>query len=1029
MTYISALLCCITICTPVLASKTLTVGNAIGRPDQIVEIPIIIDNSTGIGGMAFTLLFNSEVFEFQDIKLNEKVISDGSDYVVNGTDPVEYTGYTESDVQNTIFYQFNDEIDGKVIISVAQAEALSTETTGITFFSARFLIKQGDGNYPINVNKTIIKDIPAGYNTPSALPVLIGMPSETENSEGFYTTPTFATTLIPGSVNVLAPGYTIEGTVSYQGSLLPANGSTLVLKKLAESGLYLYDEQSTVVDGSFYFYNKPNGAYKVSIYPHDPNYFNYSDIHTLNGENLIISEITLKTATPISGIITALVNGEQLQGFAVKILDNNQNLVGVYQVDENGQFETIPLPGTAADYGIYTVYGNIEELIDIDSGTIDWTPTLYSVSGSISGLDESMSSLIVHVGSQTGKLQRYQSIANDNATINYQISNLVPADDYIVSVITLVNPVTYYNQVMDITLATPVQVDNTTVSDNMTVIDINFSFSSVEKATISGRVIDNGTTRTVSGVIIYAMETNNYGMISDVTDTNGNYSLTVVPGSYELFADNGQKIFFYSGDDTEATQNNSDATAITVENEDVIENININITECDCFLQGTITYGRENGPPMEGVMITAVSDTGFALDFTAQDGSYFLNGLCNGSYQVEMNSLTIEHALQFEEIDMDGDNCLNAQVDFVINQYNTLTGIVTDGINTVSDAVLYLIDDDTSEMVGFRMYFTDSEGEYCIGDIRSGIYTLYVSHRDYENSVVKNIEISGDTTLDDITLSKGTYIYGTIQDGEFDAISDAVVIAVAEGEDPSYAVSNSSGDYEIYGLNQTLDYLITASKLGYQKEVETSISPASEGTEVNFILFPLTQFFSLSGTVISECIPVSPVENIKVVASFSPSDDQKDFFQVTHTDSNGDYTFTNLPFDTGYTLVVVPPGDMNVEIITDIIEVIDTEVVLGDVTLPCGDAVSGLISTSVEADIIYVIIYDSSNNYIGYTLAAEDGTYSVEAPSSGSYKVVAVAQGNITTWYTSDGAGTDSIDNASVFSPGIGINISMETSP
>ena len=1002
-------------------ANTLTVGSDSGDVGYTATLPITmsLDQGVEVGGVAFTLGYDPDIFEFVGLEQETKAISDASEYYTTTTGEAgTYTGYTAEVVGDTLFYQANDLADpdgnkfGRVAVAAASARAL----TGTRLFKAKFRIKGGDGTYPIELLKTIIENPDAGYDAPTFIPVLVGMPAAYSNAQGYYPTPVYTASLEGGSITVHAPEYTISGSVTYQGGT-QANGSVVELQKpMAAAGGYWYVDETTVRNGTYSF-SEPAGSYRLVVHPYDPMYLEAtSDPFDLTATNVTVDFTLASGAERKNGTVT--VNGQVLRGVRVKVFDADGNLVGIYPVNDQGYFETQPLaPG---DYTYYAVYGNQEQAItetELTAG-YDWDLTLYSIAGTVKGLD-SGDKVLIEAGSRTGKMLKSEVFTAGSA-VEYTIANLVPADDYIVSATTANNPVQYYSNVTDITQATKVVVSASTADEYSVVTGIDFDFTSVDTATITGRVVKNSSG--VADIGVYALNPGTYAIVSQLTDSAGNYTLTVAPGSYEVFVYSGGKAFYYNA--TETTQQESQATILTLGAGGEKSSIDIDITECDCTLSGNVTYEREGGGPVAGALITAISDKGQAAGFTRRDGSYLLTGLCQGTYQVEMNPLTGNYAIQVKSITIDESNCDSAAVDFIIDTGNTLSGQVTEqGTGTpISRAMLYLTDNSTGELVGHRMYFTNPQGNYSIGDIPNGIYTLHVSHPDYESATVENLDISADTTRN-VTLSKGAFIYGKVQDGSGNAIAGATIIAVVAGEEPSYAVSDGSGNYAIYGLDTTKTYLVFASKRGYERSFAVG-SASDSGTQLDFTLTQPAQTFTLQGTVTNACYsPAAGVANARVIASYNPGAGKPDFFKVTTTDANGDYSFTGLPVPgTGasdYRLVVVPPGNLRVQVRSGIEGTADATVT-ENFEIPCGQSISGTVTGAPAGAGVYVVLYDSSGDFVDYTVAGTDGGYSFGGLVGDNYKVVATSEGKV-KWYNQK----DTIDAADAVSPGATADINL----
>ena len=105
------------------------------------------------------------------------------------------------------------------------------------------------------------------------------------------------------------------------------------------------------------------------------------------------------------------------------------------------------------DYVITAVYGSEES--ESFTGSLDWdTLVLSTLSGAITGLSSGQNAM-VHIISATALLEKTVNLTGTGSPVPYQFDNLLPADDYIVSIVGDGIPVTYYDGVTDITLAAP----------------------------------------------------------------------------------------------------------------------------------------------------------------------------------------------------------------------------------------------------------------------------------------------------------------------------------------------------------------------------------------------------------------------------------------------------------------------------------------------------------------------------------------------------------------------------------------------
>jgi len=985
--------------------KSLTVGKVSGAIGATVAVPITIDDAAGVGGVAFTMTYDPAVFEFQGLAQGGKVITDGSN-----------TTYTTDELKTSLFYQANNEgalasaPTGRLLVAAASADGLTG--SNLVILNASFKIKGGSGEYAIGLLRTIIQNAAAGYSDPAFLPVLVGT-SAKNSTTGFYDTtifPVYPATLVAGSITVNADKFNITGTATY-GETNPAAGATVVLKRSTPAG-YVTDAQATVDSlGKYAFTGKLPGTYQVFVISNDPGFYNnQSDAFVVESANFAVPNIALPEPQRLTGSIT--LNGGYVAGLQVKVMDGTK-VVGVYPVNADGKFQTPPLPlGT---YELYAVYGNLTSG-EITGTSLAWTESLYSIAGTISGITTGEAAVMA--SSVKGKLQKTIKVTLSSGG-SYSIGNLVPADDYIVSVTAAGVPVTYYNGKTDVGQATPVVLDST--SGNKT--DVNFDFASITQGTISGTVTENSVNANI-GVYAYKIDIDPAkASLTSVNAVNGAYSFTLTPGSYEIFVlkANG-KIFYYK--EGGATQNQAEETIITLAGGGTESGKNINIIECDNVLTGMVAYKSANGDPAVNVLITATSAAGKGIALTGQDGAYSIGGLCAGTYLVEMNPLESKYAVQSVSVTVPTTTAVET---FIINKGYVISGTITDSANSstkVASAMIYLLDQQTGTLVNGRMYFSDSSGLYTIADIPDGIYTLNVTHALYRSYSEANLSIIADNSAKDVQLTKGAYFDVTVKDGSKSDVPlpGALVIVTRSGAVPVYALTDTNGNSKIYGLDASKsDYIILVQKSGYVRQVvkngeSLTWSPTDAGTAVPVILQMPAALFSLSGTITSDASSTPPVPGAYVLISTA----DKDFFATAVTDSAGYYSFAQLPQASDYRLVVVPGGALRTQVQTGL-NYTGSTTQTNNVTIPIGNTITGIVTRTGDTP-IYVFLYTSGDQFVGYTKADAVGAYSFTGlASTTTYKVLAVSSGFSPKWY--NGAAT--IGAAAAVSAGGTANITL----
>ncbi len=987
---------CLIVGPATATAKTLTAGTNSGAIDAEVSIPITLDDPSGVGGIAFTLTYDPAVLQFVSLLQGGKVIADGS-----GT-------YTTDQLKSNLFYQVNDEgapsaRTGRVMVAAATAQALTG--TNLALFNAKFKILAGNGTYPIGVVKTIVQNASAGYTSPTQLPVLVG--TTTPNQQGMYTStdfPIYAATLVAGGITVNAPKFTIGGSVIYQGGA-SATGSTVVLKRNSGSG-WVLDAQTTVGStGTYSFANKAAGTYHVFVTSNDPNYANgeSADV-TVAAANVTVPQITLAAPQRLTGTVT--LNGSGLAGLQVKVM-NGATVVGVYAVNPDGTFQTPPLP-TGPTYTLYAIYGSYSQLIT--AGEVNTlNTTLRSIGGNISGLT-GVQTLTITASSVNGQLQKTTTATTNAGAGTYSIANLIPAADYIVSLTGSGVPVTYYNNKTDITQATAVDI----TAANKT--DAHFNFAGITMGTIAGTVTE--TSAPVAGIGVYAFETSTFALTQVMTNGSGVYSLTLAPGTYEVFVIKANnKNFYYKDGGT--TQSQADSTKLVVTAGGSLTGKNIDITECTGVLTGKVTFTRPDGDPAANVLITATSSNGNGITMTGANGVYTIGGLCGADYRVEMNPLDSRYAVQSATVTI-GTGATVTQ-NFVIGAGNVLSGTITEspgGTTPIPNAMIYLLDQQSGTLVNGRMYFSGAGGSYTIADIPNSVDTLNVTHPSYRPYREVDLSITADLTKN-VQLVKGSYFNVTVLDGSNGnaPLAGVLVIVARTGDIPVYALTDGAGNCKIYGLDAAnSDYIILAQKPGYERQSLLSQTPSLAGQPISFTL-TRPAVFNLGGTIKSGCAGTPAVPGAYVLVSTG------DFFASAISNGSGVYSFTDLPQGSGYRFVVVPGGALRTYVETGLTFAATTT---KDVTIPCGQTITGTITDGTNGVAATVLLYTALNEFVGYTVASTAGAYSFPGlANSTTYKVLAVATGFSPKWYN----GKATIDAADPVSAGGVANITLTLAP
>lgn len=1007
------------------ATRMITAGTGSGTAGQPAEvlIPVTIDypDAVGVGGIAFTIVYDPAALTFLGLvqATPGQTIVDPETYAAANPVTTGYPyynpykkeapyadrTYTLAAVSN-LFYQYNDVKDGsnnplgQVLVAGASAEPL----TGTTLFKARFLIKSaavGGLTYPIRLFRSIIKNTAAGYSAAGEfLPVLVGTGNKTG---GVYTTLTFPVipaNLVPGGITVNATAYGIGGAVTYAApSNANAAGCIVTLTKETAGG-YVFNSQTLVgTNGLYSFSGKYPGNYKITVQSLDPNYDNYeSTVIQLTNASITNANAVLP-AKPQPVRVSGTVTGIFPSGLLVKVVDPGENVMGTYGVAGDGTWSSSLLPYLqSGTYGWYLVYGS---LTSAKGATTFSTSALGSISGSISGIPGSAA---VTASSAIGKFQKTVQVSGNGAYPT--ITNLVPANDYIVSVVATGLPVTYYDGKTNVSQATKV---NVTAGNNTG--SIGFTFVQPE-GHITGWIKDSGAGAVgsgpgVVGITVYGFEVSTFALVQTTTVTGGVYDLGVKPGTYEVFVikPNGHIFYFYNVNGT-PTQRESGTIPRTVAGaSDTVANTNIDIAECDKTLTGKVTYRSATGDPVANVQISAFTATNRALGLTGEDGSYIVGGLCDGSaYTVEMKPLTGNYPVQSAPVTIVG---ANTTKNFIIDKFAVLSGTVKSDDPSpidVNGAMIFLKDKVTGTLVGGRVYFS-ANGAYSIRDVESGSYSLEVTHPDYRSFTVDFLIGSEDMTQN-VVLGKGAYFKGTITDitnplDEKNLPGATVTVTRAEMT-PVYAVTNSEGFYSVYGLNE-VPHMVMAQKPGYERQAQPGQSPTTSGKTVNFALAPPTATYTVSGTVTTSAPGpvIAPVNG----ASVSVSSQSKNFYAGATTAGDGTYSIPGLVNATDYRIVVIPPGNLPTQIAT--FAVSDANVTQS-FEIALGKSIGGTVAGPVPGSQVYVFL-NKGTVYVGF-VETTTGSFTFKGLTDGAdYEVLAVASGYVSQSLTSIVAGNTGV--------------------
>ena len=278
----------------------------------------------------------------------------------------------------------------------------------------------------------------------------------------------------------------------------------------------------------------------------------------------------------------------------------------------------------------------------------------------------------------------------------------------------------------------------------------NQSQSGVQIQMISGALVHG----TVSGLpagrlggVRIAASGNGYSD-SAVSDDNGSFSLANVPsGVVRLNAS------------TSFLQGRS--TSQTLEIPDGATDVPVDIVfQGASSLSGRVTRG---GQPLGGLFVNAVPDppVGQGQRFSSQtdeNGSYTLQGLTDGNYQVNVAGPGVGYRKAFTVSgDTPGDIVLPGV---------TVTGTVVDGSTSqpIESVSVQAETGAQTQAVSMKRAVTDSNGNYSIDDVDPGNYQVTARKTGYQLKT-QSLSVGTDTAQLDFALQPGTGVQIRVIDG------------------------------------------------------------------------------------------------------------------------------------------------------------------------------------------------------------------------------------------------------------------------
>lgn len=349
------------------------------------------------------------------------------------------------------------------------------------------------------------------------------------------------------------------------------------------------------------------------------------------------------------------------------------------------------------------------------------------------------------------------------------------------------------------------------------------------EATVSGHVTREDGGAPVGLVTVFVNSTDGLHNGSDVTDANGDYTVTgLAPGQYTVRfstepTGTGLASEFWDGATTSAT-----AERIAIAGGESITDIDATLREGG-VIAGRVTHESDDSP-VAGVVVAAWSDGGMPGQTTTDaNGEYSIANLVAGDYTVQFDAFGDDLVDEYWDGAFDqasaakvsvGVGESRADIDASLRGAATISGHVT----RASDGTPVAGSVDISSTEGHWNVAISPAGDYKAvivpGDVTmkftpfgSGLRPEYWNDAVAESdATVLTVAPGQNLTGIDPQIDQEVAITGVVTaDGQ--PLADAVVEAYADGESAGMAYTNANGEYRL--IVPAGEYVVSAWGLAY----------------------------------------------------------------------------------------------------------------------------------------------------------------------------------------------------------------------
>ena len=379
---------------------------------------------------------------------------------------------------------------------------------------------------------------------------------------------------------------------------------------------------------------------------------------------------------------------------------------------------------------------------------------------------------------------------------------------------------------------------------------------------IQGKVTEQGTATPIQGVLVFA-EGGDEDSVVGITDENGDYQLSVTPGTWGVMA-----IDYYQG-----MYQPSDSVSVTVGTGET-KTQNIQMKKYTTFVDGTIK--KEDGTPVPALMVFAGNISGEDAFFDYSDNNgYYKIGVSPGQVAVMVSSLFNPDTWPegyFVEQGTDTVQVNEGQtvtVNFILKPLSTfIEGTCTEsGMGLAGVEISAMSIDFTTFQVSQTTTVTGQDGKYKLGVLPGMVTFLNANKEGYEvidpaGGGYFSIQINEGQTISgkDFVLKKATgggsmSIAGTVTHADNSPAANVYVVAINDMEENREGFrilyTDGSGHYKFDGLFSGL-WKVGVFKAGYESDPpmrKEDLWPGFEITDADFKLGEGTGIVALNDAI------------------------------------------------------------------------------------------------------------------------------------------------------------------------------------